>query len=515
MRTESVDVAVVGGGAAALRACLAAAQAGARVGAVSKGKFAGSGCTHAMDSKIEFSVINCPMPDPDTPSRYAEDLQVVGQGLKGEARIRFFTERSVDEATLLEQLGVPLSTGGEYHRVKMVGSSDPRGIVCPAPFGAKVLEALWAATPKERLRVWDRTMVLDLVTDGDRVAGLVCLDLKCGEIWLLRAGAVVLGAGGAGSVFSLTTNPRELTGDGYALAHRAGAALGHMEFIQYVILTVAPIRGYFLLTHLLMRGELVDDGRERFTLEEDMGSATPLEQKRALLEFMGWIAARKRSDPETRVFWDGRRIGRAQLEARMPKSCAAFLRRGHDLATRPVEIDLGAHRFLGGVGTDLDARSTLPNLFAAGDVADSVHGADRINGSGIMEALVFGGVAGATAAASVQPIPRSADLPPAYARRSTIPPPRVQEGRRWLSREMDLILAMRSRETLSRLAGEIESNRFELEAGGLVGPNADATRQLHELRSALASALLVIHHSLAREQDLGLFRTSPAMVLSR
>ncbi len=515
MRTESVDVAVVGGGAAALRACLAAAQAGARVGAVSKGKFAGSGCTHAMDSKIEFSVINCPMPDPDTPSRYAEDLQLVGQGLKDEARIRFFTERSGAEAALLERLGVPLSTGGEYRRMKMLGSRYPRGIICPAHFGTKVLQALWVATPKERFRVWDRTMVLDLVTDGDRVAGLVCLDLSRGEIWLLRAGAVVLGAGGAGNVFSLTTNPRELTGDGYALAHRAGAALHHTEFIQYVILTVAPIRGYFLLTYLLMQGELMDEGGARFTLGVDVASATPLEQKRALMEFMGWIAARKRSSPEARVFWDGRRIGKAELEASMPKTYAAFLRRGHDLARHPVEIDLGAHQFLGGVATDVDARSTLPNLFAAGDVADSVQGADRINGSGFMEALVFGGVAGAAAAGSVQPLPRFVDLPPAYARRSPLPPPRIQGCRRWLSREMDPVLALRDRETLSRLAGEIEAERLELEAGGLVGPDADATRQLHELRSTLTSALLVIRPSLARAQDLGLFRTVPATVLSR
>lgn len=80
---------------------------------------------------------------------------------------------------------------------------------------------------------------------------------------------------------------------------------------------------------------------------------------------------------------------------------------------------------------------------------------------------------------------------------------------------MDPVLALRDRETLSRLAGEIEAERLELEAGGLVGPDADATRQLHELRSTLTSALLVIRPSLARAQDLGLFRTVPATVLSR
>ncbi len=194
MRTESVDVAVIGGGAAALRACLAAAEGGASVGAVSKGTFAASGCTHAIDLKIEFSVINWPTPEPDTPATYARDLQLIGQGLKDPRRIRFFAERSVAEARLLEGLGVPLSTDGPYRRVKLAGSRYPRGIVCPARFGTKVLEALRQAPPKGRLRVWDHTMVLDLVTDGARVTGFVCLDLKRGDIWSLQAGAVVLGA---------------------------------------------------------------------------------------------------------------------------------------------------------------------------------------------------------------------------------------------------------------------------------------------------------------------------------
>ncbi|MBI3079058.1 MAG: FAD-binding protein [Deltaproteobacteria bacterium] len=384
---------------------------------------------------------------------------------------------------------------------------NPLGIICPPRFGTRLLQALWQATPKARVAVWDRTMVLDLVTDGGRVAGLVCLDLRRGTIWLLKAGVVVLAAGGAGNVFSLTTNPRELTGDGYALAYRAGAALDHMEFIQYVALTVGPIRGYFLLTSLLMQGELLDEEGARFQPPGEVASASPVEQKQLLGEFMGWIAARKRARPPARVFWDGQQVGKAGLEALIPKSYRAFLRRGHDLGARPVEIDLGAHQFLGGVLTDLNARSTLPNLFAAGDVADSIQGADRINGTGIMEALVFGSLAGTAAATSVQPVRPSADLPAGYARRATLPPSRIQERRRWLSQEMDPVLAVRSRETLRRLAAEIEGSCLELEADGLVGPDAGATRQLHELRSLLTSALLVVRASLAREEDLGLFRT--------
>jgi L-aspartate oxidase len=500
-------VAIIGGGAAALRACLAAVEAGARVTLVSKGRMAASGCTLAVDSKIEFSVVNWPMPVPDTPSTYADDLETIGRGLKDPGRVRLFAERSHDESILLERLGVALDEGGGYQRVQLAGSSQPRGIVCPHHFGARLLKALWAATRQDRVTVLDRAMALEILMDGGRAAGVLAVDLHTGRRRLVKADAVVLAAGGAGQVFSLTTNPRELTGDGYALAARAGATLGHVEFIQYVMLTVAPIRGFFLLTSALLSGALVDEGGLRWTPGVDPTAMSPAEQKRLLMDFIAWIVQRKRSAPGIRVFWDGTALG-GELVRRMPKTCAAFARRNCDLTRRAVEIDVGAHQFLGGVVTDLDARSTVPNLFAAGDVADSVQGADRINGSGLMEALVFGARAGAGAAAL--PFVRArADVPAAYRQRSRHPMPRLAEWRRRLASVMDEILVVRDRDRLTRLAPMLEGNLRELEEGGLAGETPATTRALHELRSALTTALAVTHASLLRERSLGLFQTAP------
>ena len=135
-------VVVVGGGGAALRACLAAAERGARVTLVSKGKAGASGCTHAIDSRIEFSVVNWPMMEPDTPLTYAADLEAVGRGLKAPARVRLFSERSGDELALLAGLGLPLGDPGRSRRIQLAGSSHPRGIVCPPRFGTRVLQAL-------------------------------------------------------------------------------------------------------------------------------------------------------------------------------------------------------------------------------------------------------------------------------------------------------------------------------------------------------------------------------------
>ncbi|OGK86913.1 MAG: hypothetical protein A2W08_10965 [Candidatus Rokubacteria bacterium RBG_16_73_20] len=499
-------VVVVGGGGAALRACLAAAERGARVTLVSKGKAGASGCTHAIDSRIEFSVVNWPMMEPDTPLTYAADLETIGRGLKTPARVRLFSERSGDELALLAGLGLPLGDPGRSRRIQLAGSSHPRGIVCPPRFGTRVLQALWAATPRERVTVRDHTMALDILTEGGRATGVVVLDLGSGALGVVPADAVVLAAGGAGNVFSLSTNPRELVGDGYALADRAGAALDHMEFIQYVMLTVTTIRGWFLVTSVLLRGELLDEGGARFAARGDPATAGPVEQKRLVAELVGWLVARKRAAPGARVFWDGRRVGREALEAQMPKTCAAFRRRGHDLARRPVELDVGAHQFLGGVVTDLAARSTVPNLFAAGDVADSVQGADRINGSGIMEALVFGALAGAGAAAvhgrRARPV-----LPPAYRRRARHGAERLRGWGARLRAEMDDILVVRDRARLVELGGRLAGDLGALEAGGLLGESAAATRALHELRSSLLTARAVVRASLAREQDLGLFVT--------
>ena len=500
-------VVIIGGGAAALRACLAAVERGARVTLVSKGRVAASGCTLAVDSKIEFSVVNWPMPVPDTPSTYAADLEMIGGGLKDPGRVQLFTERSHDESVLLERLGVALDEDGRYQRVQLAGSSQPRGIVCPRHFGARLLKTLWAATRQDRVTVLDRAMALEILTDGGRASGVLVMDVRTGERRLVKADAVVLAAGGAGQVFSLTTNPRELTGDGYALAVRAGARLDHMEFIQYVMLTVAPIRGYFLLTSALLAGTLADEGGLRWTPGADPQAMSPAEQKHLLMDFIAWIAQRKRSAPGIRVFWDGSALG-GELVRRMPKTCAAFARRGCDLTRRAVEIDVGAHQFLGGVVTDLDGRSNVVNLFAAGDVADSVQGADRINGSGLMEALVFGARAGAGAAA-LPSVRARADVPAAYRQRSRHSLSRLGEWRRRLASVMDEVLVVRDRDRLTRLAPRLEDNLRELEAGGLTGETPATMRTLHELRSALTTALAVTHASLRREQSLGLFQTAP------
>jgi len=143
--SSTPHVVIIGGGGAALRACLAAAERGARVTLVSKGRAGASGCTHAIDSKIEFSVVNSPMPVPDTPSTYVADLEAVGQRLKSSDRLRLFAERSVDELGFLERLGVPLADARGYRRIQLAGSSVSRGIICPPRFGTRVLQALWTA----------------------------------------------------------------------------------------------------------------------------------------------------------------------------------------------------------------------------------------------------------------------------------------------------------------------------------------------------------------------------------
>jgi len=163
-------------------------------------------------------------------------------------------------------------------------------------------------------------------------------------------------------------------------------------------------------------------------------------------------------------------------------------------------------QFLGGVVTDLAARSTIPNLFAAGDVADSVQGADRINGSGIMEALVFGALAGAGAAEAGEQRARPG-LPAAYARESRHGLDRLTGWRRHLQTEMDDVLAVRDRTRLADLEARLGANLRELEDDGLAAETPAATRALHDLRSSLTASLEVVRASLKRERDLGLFVT--------
>jgi len=390
----TVDVLVIGGGCAGLRAAAEAAGLGARVLLLNKGRIGRTGCSAFLDHRIEYSLMNIPDQAPDSPERYLEDLLACGAGRNDPAVVEAFVEGIMEEREFLRRLGMRFrEEGGRPRRLQLPGHSCARSLVCEEGFGRKLLARLadlaWARGTVLR----EGMVALDLLRAGGRAAGALAAHGRTGALTAVQAGAVVLAAGGLGNAFPLTTNPPDIAGDGVALACRAGAALRDMGFVQCYPLTTAPTRGTYLISGILLAGRVLNRLGEGFAFDLPAGLAPHAARKARLLALCHWMATEVR---EGRAFedrcleWDGTAIPRETYETQMPATLAALRRAGADLLRDRIRIAPGAHQMLGGLRVNAHGATSLPGLFAAGEDLGGLHGADRLSGTGILEGLVFG-----------------------------------------------------------------------------------------------------------------------------
>ena len=278
--------------------------------------------------------------------------------------------------------------------------------------GAAIESALVATVRRRAVRVHEGTMLADLLVEQGRVVGARVLAAS-GDLVDVRADAVVLATGGSGCLYRHTTNPDVATGDGVAAAHRAGAAVADLEFVQFHPTALAA-PGTPLISEAV-RGEgavLVDERGERFMLDVDPRAEL------APRDVVARAVWRRMAEQDGRpVFLDATALGAARLAQRFPGLDAACREAGYDWSAVPVPITPAAHYAMGGVVTDLDGRTTLPGLFAVGETARTgVHGANRLASNSLLEAAVFADrVARAlddawpdAAPASARPHPRAA-----------------------------------------------------------------------------------------------------------
>lgn len=256
--------------------------------------------------------------------------------------------------------------------------------------GNEMVRALMAhAARQRRIHRLDRRFTVDLLVLEGRCCGAIVLNELTGERSLLAAGAVVLSTGGAGQVYARTTNPGNATGDGMAMALRAGAVLTDMEFVQFHPTSLyLPSSPPFLLSEAI-RGE---GGRLRNIKGELFmhryhpdGALAPRDVvSRAIWSEMAATRARH-------VYLDVTHLGAAFVKRRFPTIYATCLRYDIDMTEEWIPVSPSAHYMMGGVWTDVDGATTLPGLYAAGEVACSgVHGANRLASNSLLEGLVFG-----------------------------------------------------------------------------------------------------------------------------
>jgi L-aspartate oxidase len=386
--TNNPDFLVLGSGIAALRAALALAGRG-RVCILTKGE-PNQGSTGWAQGGIAVA-----LGDDDSPDLHYRDTIAAGDGLCEPTAVRMLVEEGPGYVWELLEWGArfdrlpdgrPSPTREAAHSVRRVlHAEDATGREI-----SRVLHAQVAAIPA--ITLIDHAVVTELLCRDGRCVGAAYRDAQDQRLEM-HAGATLLATGGAGQVFAQTTNPSVIAGDGMAMAFEAGAEVADLEFVQFhpTVLDV-PGRPRFLLSEAL-RGEgarLLNAAGEAFMPRyEDAGELAPRDRvARAIV--------RERQRTGAQVFLSMAHLRDFDVHARFPQISEACRVAGLDLSRDPVPVSPAVHYVMGGVVTDLDGRTSLPGLYAAGEVAcTGVHGANRLASNSLLEGLVFGARAGA------------------------------------------------------------------------------------------------------------------------
>ena len=349
----------------------------------------------------------------DSVELHLADTIAVGAGLTDEDVVRTVVGAAADALDDLRSLGVRFDLGeaGDVHLHREGGHSLPRILHTGDSTGAEVQRILTGAVlASEAVTVHERRFLVDLLTAGDRCVGALVQDCESGRLEVHWAAAVVLATGGCGQLYRMTTNPPISTADGVAAAWRAGAEVADLEFVQFHPTALdSGDNPRFLITEAL-RGEgayLLDCGHERFMLD-----AHPLAELAPRDVVTREIEQVMKRCGSTSVWLDARHLGAEMLKTRFPTIWEHCRDVGFDLCSDLVPVAPAAHYMVGGVRVDADGRSTLPGLFASGEVtASGLHGANRLASNSLLEGFVFSRRIARAVAGGCRPRPRRACCP--------------------------------------------------------------------------------------------------------
>jgi L-aspartate oxidase len=391
--TETTDVVVVGSGVAGLTAALHLREQGLHVTVVTKVNI-DDGSTRWAQGGIAAVL------DPlDTPEAHAFDTEIAGVGLCDPRAVRVLVEEGPARVRELMRLGAAFDrhADGTLMLTREGGHRADRIVHAGGDAtGAEVQRALHEAVHRDPwIRLVEHALVLDLLrTANGRACGITLHVLGEGSddgVGAILARAVVLATGGMGQVYESTTNPSVSTGDGVALALRAGATVTDVEFVQFhptSFVTAGVNSVQRPLISEALRGEgahLVDETGKRFMVgQHELAELAPRDV------VAKGIHRVLRATGADHVYLDARHLGKDFLEQRFPTIVASTRAAGVDPATELIPVAPAAHYASGGVRTDLHGRSSIDGLYACGEVAcTGVHGANRLASNSLLEGLVF------------------------------------------------------------------------------------------------------------------------------
>ena len=449
----------------------------------------------------------------DSIELHVKDTQIAGAGLVDEHAARFIAEHSAAAIGWLVDQGVPFTPDPDgplgLHLTREGGHAVRRIAHAADATGRAIHEVLLAkARAHPNITMRERWMAIDLVTsrhlrreEAARCYGVYALDIDAGRVETLPAASVVVATGGVGKVYRYTTNPETSTGDGIAMAWRAGCRIANMEFIQFhPTCLYHPQERNFLVTEAL-RGEggqlklpdgtrfmAAHDPRLELAPRDIVARAIDFEMKRHGLDY---------------VLLDATALGEAFLVEHFPTVRARCLELGIDIARQPIPVVPAAHYTCGGVVTDLDGRTDLPGLYAVGETTyTGLHGANRLASNSLLECVVVG----RTCAARID----AEDLAPAPAlpawdeSRVENADEQVVISQNWDELRLTMwnyVGIVRTTRRLERALRRIQLLNDEIDE---YYASFRVSRDLLELRNLVVCAELVVRSALSRHESRGL-----------
>jgi L-aspartate oxidase len=514
---EPVDFLVVGSGVAGLWFALRAAAHG-RVLVVTKSTPTESNSAYAQGG------IAAVWDETDTAENHVEDTLVAGAGLCRREAVEITVREGPERVRELIELGARFTTKDDdpaAYDLHREGGHSHRRILHAADFtGREMVRALHeAAREHPNVEILDHHLAVDLVTEqwlsrranaippaDDRVLGAYLLDERTGEVRAQAAKVVVLATGGAGKVYKYTTNPEIATGDGMAMAWRAGARIANMEFVQFHPTALFHHAEHHFLISEALRGEggklILPDGtrfmprydpREELAPRDIVARAIDAELKRRGIDC---------------VYLDMTHLPKAELEHKFPTIFGTLAKLGIDMSTQPIPVVPAAHYMCGGVLSDLRGESSIRNLFAVGEVScTGLHGANRLASNSLLEAIVFAHRAAETAVERVAALPVPVALPewdPGTAvdnDEQVVINQTWKEIRSFMWNYVGIVRNYRrlerARRRIALLKDEIRESYWDFRV----------SRPLVELRNLLAVADMIVKCALKRQESRGLHYT--------
>ena len=427
------DVLVIGAGGAGLRAAIESAHSGASVGLICK-SLLGKAHTVMAEGGIAAALAN--VDDRDNWEVHFADTMRGGQYLNNWRMAEIHAKEAPDRVKELEALGAVFdrTADGRILQRNFGGHKYPRLAHVGDRTGLEIIRTLQDYAVHQPIDVHMECTIVSLLKDGNRISGALGYDRERGRFKLFEAKAVVLATGGIGRAFSVTSNSWEYTGDGHALAYNAGAALQDMEFVQFHptgmvwppsvrgILVTEGVRGEggilvnkegrrFMFDDIPenYRGQTADNEEEgwRYTQGDKSARRPPelLTRDHVARAIMKEVRA-GRGSPHGGVFldisWISSKLSNAEehIKKKLPSMYHQFKQLADiDITKEPMEVGPTTHYVMGGIRVDGDTQmSSVPGLFAAGEVGAGLHGANRLGGNSLSDLLVFGMRAGKYAA---------------------------------------------------------------------------------------------------------------------